>query len=477
MQTRGIHLLCELVGCNSETLVDLDGVHRACEKAASDASLTVVAGSCHQFSPSGVSVVLSLAESHLSVHTWPETGYAAVDVYTCGERARPRSAVTSLAASLGAKNMYIREVTRGLPASDWANLAADRSLSGTSAVGGTWFWWNPGRHDTHAYEIAEWIAIESSPFHSISIARNQVFGRMLMLDGAVQSSELDEHVYHDALVHPAMCMHPNPRRVLVLGGGEGATLREVLRHRTVIEATMVDIDARVVALAREYLPNWSDGAFDDPRCKLVIGDGARWLDTCTDQFDVIIMDLTDQIEMGPSFEMYTRPFYRQLSRRLAPAGILVVQAGELSLSEYFSHCTIRNTLQAEFAHTRTYTQHIASFAAQWSWILASQQPLPCQRPADLVDRIAIDRLGEPARFYDGASHNKMFNLSKDIAQLLPTSGVTLDSVSQMAAYKRDYDANQQTDVAVRMSPAQNHATPWQIPATLQRNKTITRNYQ
>src|SRR5262249_19639296 len=145
---------------------------------------------------------------------------------------------------------------------------------------------------------------------------------------------------------------------LILGGGEGATLREVLRHASVRSATMIDIDGRVVDLCRELLPEWSAGAFADPRARVVIGDGRDWVEQCQEQFDVICMDLTDQIDLGPSFPLYTQGFFRKLRERLAPDGVLVVQAGELGPAAAFSHATIRRTLATMFPRVHSYAQFV-----------------------------------------------------------------------------------------------------------------------
>jgi spermidine synthase len=213
-------------------------------------------------------------------------------------------------------------------------------------------------HYTHRYLVTDRIAERATAFQHVEIVRTRKFGAALFIDGVIQSSEYDEYVYHEALVHPGLLAHADPHRVLILGGGEGAALREVLKHRTVDHATMVDIDSELVGLCRHHLPSWSLGAFADPRTTLVTADGKAWLEQHDHTFDVIIMDLTDQIDLGPSFGLYTQEFYRTVLKRLRPDGILVVQAGELSPCDYFSHCSIAKTLRSVFAHVQTYTYAI-----------------------------------------------------------------------------------------------------------------------
>lgn len=157
------------------------------------------------------------------------------------------------------------------------------------------------------------------------LVENPIFGRMLSLDGVTQVTERDEFVYHEMLTHVPMLAHGNARRVLIIGGGDGGILREVLRHPNVEQATMVEIDAGVVSFSREWLPTVSDGAFDDPRLNLVIADGAAFVRDTTDRFDVVIIDSTDPI--GPGEVLFTDSFYGHVRRLLNPGGVVVTQNG------------------------------------------------------------------------------------------------------------------------------------------------------
>jgi spermidine synthase len=292
--------------------------------------------------------------------------------------------------------------------------------------------------DRHVYRVAERLAAQTTPYQDVLVVRTHSFGRALFLDGAIQSSECDEHIYHEALVHPAMTAHPGPRRVLILGGGEGASLREVLRHRTVLQATMVDIDAGVVGLCRQHLPEWSSGALTDRRAAVVIHDGKQWLERSRERFDVIVVDLTDQIELGPSFALYTQGFYRTLDAHLNEGGMLVMQAGELSAGDYFSHCSIRRTLATVFEHVVSYTQSIPSFFAQWSWIVASQHVPDALLDAGRVDARLSTRVQGPLEFYDGAAHRRMFALTRDLDRHLAHDGTV---VRDIASFRRALDAS------------------------------------
>ncbi len=296
-----------------------------------------------------------------------------------------------------------------------------------------WYVGDDGPDERHQYGVACWVVSRQTRFQQVGIIDSRIYGRILFLDGTLQSAGLDEYIYHESLVHPAMLTHPRPRRVLIVGGGEGASLREVLKHRSVEQVTMVDIDGELVSLCREHLPAWSAGAFDDPRVRLFIADGLTWVAESQETFDVVILDLTDQIDLGPSFPLYTRDFYETLKKRLAPGGLLVVQTGEFSVREFLSHCSVRQTLTASFDHVRSYIQHVPSFFSTWSFVLASDGPLLEQTSAAALDEAISRRIRGTTRFYDARIHEKMFTLPKDLCALEATRGTV---VTDEASFER-----------------------------------------
>ncbi len=249
-------------------------------------------------------------------------------------------------------------------------------------------------------------------FQQVEVLESRLFGRSLVLDGKTQSTERDEHIYHQALVQPAMLLHPNPVSVFIGGGGEGGTLREALSHPTVQRAVMLDLDREVVELCRQHLPRHHQGSFDDPRVELLHQDARGYLENADEQFDVMIMDLVDPLEGGTAYLLYTQEYYNLVRSRLKPGGILVTQsgpAGLLSHQECFT--TIHRTLSAIFAHSRPYQVHVPAFQTLWGFTLASDAPLPPRNAAE-VDGLIAQRLGRELEFYDGESHLSMFHLPK-----------------------------------------------------------------
>ncbi|MBM86216.1 MAG: spermidine synthase [Rhodospirillaceae bacterium] len=166
---------------------------------------------------------------------------------------------------------------------------------------------------------------KSTGLQDLVIFENSVFGRVLALDGVVQTTEGDEHIYHEMLSHVPILAHGAARRVLIIGGGDGGMAREVMRHQSVTDVTMVEIDRTVIDLCRTHIPSLSRGAFDDPRLDLVIADGAVFIEQTDARWDVIIIDSTDPL--GPGEVLFGEPFYRGCKRCLTPGGVLVTQNG------------------------------------------------------------------------------------------------------------------------------------------------------
>ena len=249
-------------------------------------------------------------------------------------------------------------------------------------------------------------------YQKVEILDSELFGRSLILDGKTQSTERDEHIYHETLVHPAMFCHPGPKQVFIGGGGEGGTLREVLAHRSVERATMVDLDSEVVELCRKYLPNHHQGSFDDPRTNLLHEDARGYLENTSDSYDTIILDLVDPLEGGTAALLYTQEFYAIAKARLNPGGVLVTQSGPAGLLN-FTECftTIFNTLGTIFAHTKAVQVHIPAFQTLWGFTIASDTPFP-QVSEEGIDAEVARRLSKPLKYYDGESHRNMFALPR-----------------------------------------------------------------
>lgn len=279
-------------------------------------------------------------------------------------------------------------------------------------MSGTWFIENVYPDLSVMLKVRQVYYSGQTEYQKVEILESELFGRSLVLDGKTQSTERDEHIYHETLVHPAMLCHPNPKQVFIGGGGEGGTLREVLNHLSVERATMIDLDAQVVALCREFLPHHHQGSFEDPRTTLIHEDARGYLDQNPDTYDVIVLDLVDPLEGGTAALLYTQEFYSIAKAKLNPGGVLVTQSGPAGLLSY-TECftTIFNTLSTVFEYTKAAQVHIPAFETLWGFAIASDTPL-LQIPEDGIDAGLGGRLTKPLKYYDSESHRNMFALPR-----------------------------------------------------------------
>ncbi len=280
-----------------------------------------------------------------------------------------------------------------------------------------WIWhfeWQTPR-EFSADAIDKVIYAGKSKYQIIEVVETFEHGRALILDGRIQSAEKDEWVYHEAIVHPPMLAHPWPERVLVIGGGEGANLRELLKHRSVKEIVMVDLDEEVINIAKKYLWKWHQGAFENPKVKLIIGDGRKFVSEYSgEKFDVVVLDLTDPVAGGPSYYLYTYEFYSLIKNNVVkPDGVVVTQATSLVYS-IEAHAMIRNTLAKVFKKTSSYKVFVPAFHSIWSFVVASDKWDPKELSKEEVEKRISERIVGELRFYDGETHVEMFLLPKHI---------------------------------------------------------------
>lgn len=245
------------------------------------------------------------------------------------------------------------------------------------------------------------------------IFENARMGRVMALDGVIQTTEADEFIYHEMLTHVPILAHGLAKRVLIIGGGDGGMLREVTKHRSVEHITMVEIDATVVDMCKQFLPNHSRGAYDDPRLNLVIDDGMRFVATTEEKFDVIISDSTDPI--GPGEVLFSENFYEACRRCLNDGGILVTQNGTpfMQLGEVQTTAKRMNGLFSDWhfyqAAVPTYIGGAMTFA--WGSTNADYRKLPLET---LRQRYAGS--GIVTRYYNADIHQAAFALPQYVLE-------------------------------------------------------------
>lgn len=258
------------------------------------------------------------------------------------------------------------------------------------------------------------ILFEAQTEHQhLVIFENARFGRVMALDGVIQTTQHDEFIYHEMMVHVPMLSLANPESVLIIGGGDGGILREVLKHQSVKHVTQVEIDQGVVDMCIQYFPNHSQGAFDDPRLNLVITDGAAFIESNTQQFDVIITDSTDPI--GPGEVLFESRFYAGCARALTSAGILVTQNGV----PFMQGDEVTNTYRRWKSYFQTrqfYLTPVPTYAGgAMAMGFASKADVLMPSVDVLHDRAKA--LG-PLRYYSAAVHQGAFGLPQYVANLL-----------------------------------------------------------
>lgn len=254
-----------------------------------------------------------------------------------------------------------------------------------------------------------------TPYQKVQILNLKGFGKSLILDGKIQSTVQDEYIYHETLVHPAMLSHPDPKTVLVIGGGEGATIREVLRHKSVKRCVMVDLDEEVVRICQKFFPEMHQNSFDDPRVELYFEDGRKFIENSKDSsFDVIIMDSTDPLEGGPSYLLFTLEFYKEVIRKLTKNGVFVVQSNMVRQKNCFCFGSILKTLSLVFPKSYAYHTYIPSFFTEWGFCVGSKGPDIRKIPSSKIDELIKKRIKGKLRYLDGAFIHRMCVFSKDI---------------------------------------------------------------
>jgi len=257
--------------------------------------------------------------------------------------------------------------------------------------------------DIYTHGVTKILAYQKTPYQEMYIVETGAFGKGLVLDGKWQSCTGDEFIYHEALVHPSLIAHQTPRSVLVLGGGEGATIREILRWQTVEHVTMIDIDGDVVEACKQHLPEMHQNAFADPRVELIIADALEILDQTDQTWDIIISDLSDPIESGPSFPLFTKEYFAKLQRVLNPGGYVMVQAGPISPPEVQDHARLVNTLQSVFENVTSLSAPTPSYGRAWGFALCANQAIDTRPEPELVDRLLSNQTSGGYRFIDGVT--------------------------------------------------------------------------
>lgn len=278
------------------------------------------------------------------------------------------------------------------------------------------------------YTVDKFLVAGKTPYQEYQICEVPRFGKTLFLDYHIQSSIMDEYVFHECMSQPAMMLHPNPKKVMVAGGGEGATLREALRHPTVEEAVMVDIDEELVNMVKEHMPEWHQGAFEDPRTTLLHTDARKYLaENKGANFDVILSDLPNPIDGGPAVYLFTKEYFQICADAMSEDGVFAMQAG--CANENYPQCfaCCHATLEAMkevFPHVAGYYGIVTTFFMPWGFILASKKHDPLASTLDQLEKRFKER-NVVNRYYTPRFHHAMFTLPEYMHRAIEEHGRVL----------------------------------------------------
>ena len=421
---QGLHLTADLYRCaGPRALLTCAGtLGSLCRDAVTESGLTLVDERFHTFpdvdgAPGGVTGALLLAESHLAVHTWPERDGVTLDVYVCNfstdNDAKAEQLLDTLVAAFAPGDRSVQRLRRGHP--DDAGPARRETRAGGAPDGRLLLEWL-NEHSAYGFRATRRLASVRSPFQHIEVFDTPQWGRLFRLDGAFMTSEGDEYLYHEPIVHAAAIAHPAPRSALVVGGGDGGSTEELLKHPTMARVVIAELDEAVIEVAREHLGPIHRGAFDDPRVEVRIGDGLATARGSGERFDLVVLDLTDPDT--PARQLYTAEFFALAKQRLAPGGALALHVG----SPIYQPERVRRLLAdlaTVFPVLRPMGLYVPLYGAYWGLAVAAETLDPCAlEPAEVDARLRARGIAD-LRFLNGDTHRALFALPNDYRALLP----------------------------------------------------------
>jgi spermidine synthase len=266
--------------------------------------------------------------------------------------------------------------------------------------------------ETVRFDVEEVLFTKKSLFQQIEIVRTKTFGKGIFLDRKPQSSEADHFIFNEILVHPALVLQSHPKSVLMIGGGPGSGLAELVKYKSLEEIVICDLDRDAVEAYKSLLPEWHRGSHNDPRVKLHHIDARQYLEELDKQsekkFDAIYVDIPDPLEGSPSGSLFSEEFYLLLKRRLNKKGIVISQAGRTAINNLRYHAGIRATFEKVFANVFSFDQHIPFYGEPWGFVFASDAHRPGDLSAAEIDT-KMSALGvSGCRCYSGDVHHSMF---------------------------------------------------------------------
>ena len=267
----------------------------------------------------------------------------------------------------------------------------------------------------YCFRVSQPLLDFHSDYQHIQMYDSPRFGKLLRIDDCFMTSEKDEFFYHENIVHPAAVTHPDLRRVLVIGGGDGGACEEILKHPSVEKVILAELDRAVVDVSKEHLGNIHRNVFDDPRFELRIGDGAAFVRETEERFDLIVLDLTDPV--GEAVALYQREFFEACRNVLNPGGALTMHIG----APIFTPERVREitaNLHQVFTIVRPYLVTVPLYGAEWGFACASDNLDPLSLSEEEVELRIAERKLQDLQYYNGTTHRGVFALPNFVRQLI-----------------------------------------------------------
>lgn len=293
--------------------------------------------------------------------------------------------------------------------------------------------------DIWQHGVTKLLAARQTPFQEMQVVESGPYGKALILDGKWQTCTGDEFLYHEPIAHAPCVLHGRPERVLIAGGADGGVLREVLKWQCVTEAVVADIDGDVITACRELLPEIHQGAYEDPRARIAVGDAFELIRSTPDYWDVIIADLTDPIEEGPAYPLFTQEFFRGCQAALRPGGVFVNQAGSQSPPLADILIRVLHTIDNVFAHTSLITANVPTYGSAWGLAVASDRPLNLRPEPEATNRLLAEQVRGSLQMFDGEALLGMLQTPKYIRDRLAAETVIYTIAAPPKFFGRDMD--------------------------------------
>lgn len=411
----GLHLTADLYQCKGDEryMLDADAIAQLCRDQTEASGLTLVDDTWVKFppyegQPGGVTGTVLLAESHLAIHTWPETGSVTIDVYVCNfsddNSGKARQLMEGVIAAFAPQRVLRQHLMRG--DISMATASDEAALQQQPETDADWVQEQLTPHSRFGYRATATEKLQT-PFQQLELLETPEFGKVLRLDGRFMTSEKEEFFYHEAMVHPAAMAHAAPRKALILGGGDGGAAEELLKHPSMERVVLAELDEAVVQFSREHLQAVHRGALDDERVQICIGDGMALVDSTEERFDLAFMDLTDPDT--PASALYASESLARMKRVLAPGGALVLHLGS-PVFHGAQVAELARNLREQFEVVRCYGLYIPLYGAYWGLAVASDSLDPVQLTQQQVAERLQQRKVQDLQYYNAQTHGGLFAL-------------------------------------------------------------------